>query len=69
MMRLFVGVPGNFAVLGGDVADSKQWRFRFADDREKCLVAKEVNQVQSWIYETFSRNSSFSKLPCPALII
>jgi hypothetical protein len=48
-MRLVLGVPGDVAVLAGDVADAKQRCFRVSDDHMRRHVAIDVHEVQSSI--------------------
>jgi hypothetical protein len=50
VMRLVVGVPGDVAVLAGNVPDAGRRRFRFADDRLRRHVAIDVHDIQSSIY-------------------
>jgi hypothetical protein len=49
-MRLNVSVAHEFAVLAGDVARPKEWRFRVADYRVRRNVAVNVQEIQAAVY-------------------
>jgi hypothetical protein len=50
VMRLNVSVTQEFAVLAGDVARPKEWRFRVTDYRVRCIVAVTVQEIQAAVY-------------------
>jgi hypothetical protein len=49
-MRLNVSVTHEFAVLAGDVARPKEWRFCVADYRVRRNVAVNVQEIQTAVY-------------------
>jgi hypothetical protein len=50
VMRLNLSVTHEFAVLAGDVARPKEWRFRVADYRVRRNVAVNVQEIETAVY-------------------
>jgi hypothetical protein len=50
VMRLNISMTHEFAVLAGDFAHPKEWRFRVADYRVRRNVAVNVQEIQAAVY-------------------